>query len=943
MARYAPLPSVSLDPRNEAEIVQAAAQRVYQASGQTLNDFSSGNPLAALLEGQAFAQGEFLFWANQLPQSILIEWLGPFLGGMRRLGTPAIARLLIAAPPSDTEILIPAGTPFTTDQNLTGGEAFTFISESDTVIHPGETSVFATVSSQYVGAVYNCPANSITGTSAGDITNLTVTNPQPATGGSDVETYQEVQERFFTLIRRRNPVSGEDWQNFFIDFYGIGTQTSVQPNRPNQGTYNYLTDYLRPNGQVSFFVLGPDGVELNKTQLERGQNVINYSVPVENQGHLYPITLSQVQYDLTVEVDANGPYGGDLKEGSLNFRDRLFEILRPGNVFPSTTDPTVSDVDAAFYSTFNASSRFIDPHIKVSAAYNTPPLLEPAAATYTDVYTFDPTTSLLVVNDLVETTLPVPTFYPVRSNFTPYSTVKKDQTVYGNLVLQQIQFLVPGEYTQGQVCYWDTSVEGDSQLHVINENLTIGSQLDIPLLITQGRISPAKSFSTWPVVGGAYQETTSTGIYDPEIIEYDYAANEFIPDPTSLIPLNQRPGAFVWVVGQNFTLQPPTNNITGAQASFKLGPAVVPQQLQTGITYSAGSWIYTPQVGSGPNPVADPYYNYVDIQKGVVNKYAYVIASFTYAPDSQTVSVYFDDLVEQGIVREIVVQNGDNGLPISKYGPRFPAGTYLEYRASASAQAEYFIAAKYFTPTSTNSQDLVNQGLIFPLSLNNPQYLDLVSQLKDVNSAIQKPTRMFRFFAGDRTFFRQGSQVISYTATTNVHPLFEFYIYLQNGVFVETARYLPDQFDSIDYVPFFDPAYVLYSEDTVLAADGRNMYRVMLPFTPPPTVVNWTNTTVANTARYEEYAGNLLRYVDQYRCEESILSQLGRDISAIKLGIAQVTMVPKNKGRFSNSQEQAKFVWENTATLAEAPQLSWYSGTSYPYNPPNYGEGTLKL
>ena len=41
MAQYAPLPSVELDPRNEAALVQAAAQRVYEASGATINDFSS--------------------------------------------------------------------------------------------------------------------------------------------------------------------------------------------------------------------------------------------------------------------------------------------------------------------------------------------------------------------------------------------------------------------------------------------------------------------------------------------------------------------------------------------------------------------------------------------------------------------------------------------------------------------------------------------------------------------------------------------------------------------------------------------------------------------------------------------------------------------------------------------------------------------------------------
>lgn len=940
MARYAPLPSVSLDPRNEAALVQSASQRVYEASGQTLNDFSSGNPLAALLEGQAFAQGEFLFWANQLPQSILIEWLGPFLGAMRRLGTPAVARLLLTVPPSDTVTTIPAGSPFTTDANLTGGEQFTFITDSEVVIPSGESSAFVTVASQYVGSIYNCPANSITGTSAINVNGLTVTNPQPATGGSDVETYQEVQERFFTLIRRRNPVSSEDWQNFFIDFYGIGTQTSVLPNRPNQGTYNYLTDYLRPNGQVSFFVLGPNGVELNQAQLERGQNVVNYSVPVENQGHLYPMTLSQVQYNLTVEVDANGSWGANLKDTSLNFRDRLFEILRPGNVFPANIDPTVSDVDAAFYSTFDSSTRFTDPHIEISAAYNTPPFLEPAAATYTNVYTFEPSGELLSVNDLVETTLPVPIYYPVLTNFTPYSTQKKDQTVYTNLVLQQIEFLVPGDYLQGQVCYWDPAVGGDGELHLINENITVGSQIDVPLLITQGKISGIKTYSPW-VVGNSYQETTPGGIYDPEIVEYDYGTDEFIPDPFSLIPLNKRPGGFVWVVGQNFTLQPSTNDITGASAQFKLGAPVVPARLEVGSNYAAGSWVFTPQVGSGPNPVADPYYNYVDVRLGVVNKYGYVVKTFTYEPNGRTISEYFDELVAEGIIKEIVVQNGDKGLPIYKYKPRFPAGTYLEYRTEAGAVPEYYIAAKFFTPTSTNAQDLINQGLIFPLYINSVQYSSLVIKIE--SGQVKTPTRMFRFFKGDRTFFRQGSQVISYTATTSVHTLFEFYVYLENGIFVETERYLPAQFESVDYVPFFDPAYVEYSEDTILAGDGRNLYRVMLAFTPSDTVVNWTNTTVANTARNEEYAGNLLRYVDQYTCEEDILSQLGRTISAIKLGIAQITVIPRNNGRMSNSQQQSVFVWENTATLTEAPQLSWYSGTPYPYNPPKYGTGTMKL
>ena len=90
MPSYAPLPNVLLDPRNEAELVQAAARRVYESSNATINDFSSGSPIMALLEGQAFAQAELLQFANQFPESVLVEWIGPFLGAPRWTGAASV-------------------------------------------------------------------------------------------------------------------------------------------------------------------------------------------------------------------------------------------------------------------------------------------------------------------------------------------------------------------------------------------------------------------------------------------------------------------------------------------------------------------------------------------------------------------------------------------------------------------------------------------------------------------------------------------------------------------------------------------------------------------------------------------------------------------------------------------------------------------------------------
>jgi len=939
--RYAPLPSVSIDPRNEAQLVQAASQRVYFASNQTLNDFSSGNPLAALLEGQVFAQGEFLFWLNQLPQKLLLEWIGPFLGAMRRLGTASIARLVLTIPPSNVPVTVPSGSVFTTNPNITGGEVFNFVTLEAHTFPPGETVLYVSVYSEFVGIQYNVPANSIVGSSAVNVAGLSATNPQPATGGSDVETYQEVQERFFTLIRRKNPVSSQDWQDFFIDFYGIGTQTSVQPNRGSEYSYNYLTDYILPSGQVSFFVLGPDGVELTDEQLSRGQNVVNFSVPVGMTGHLYPLTLSQVQYDITLEVDANSSYGVNLRNSSLNFRNRLFDILQPGNVFPAYTDPSVSDVDSAFNLTFDAPDRYVNPRISSAKAFNTPPQLTAAAALYTQVYTFEPSEQLLSENDLVLQTIPSKTYYPVVSSFTPYSDDKRDQTLYGNLAMKQIQLLQAGNYLQSDIAYWSPNDGGDGELHVILDNVNIGSKTEIPSLIAEGKISGAKTYSTW-TVGNSYT-TTPSSVYNPEIVQYDYVPGDgqFIPDPASSVPLEKRPGALAWVVSQDFILLQASNNITSALSAGLLGPEVTPLTLVAGSSYPSGQWVTTPQIGPGPNAVADPYYNYVDPTKGGVNKFAYVLQSFIYEPNGLSTKNYFDQLVELGIVKEIIVQSSDNGLPIFKYRPRFPVGTYLEYKETSVSSPQYFIATKFFTPDSTLINDLLDQALVIPLAYTSEQNLQLAAAL--FNGTVTEPTRMFRFFKGDTTIFRQGSTVLSYTATTNVSPLFDFSVYAENGVFVLTSEFTDGEFLTLPYIPYFNPAYALYSEDTILSGDGRNLYRVMRAFSPLPTAVDWTNTVVANTTRIEEYAGNLLRYVNVYSCDEQIRSQFGRDISAIKLGIAQVTLIPKNEERFNNSLTSYTYVWENAATASETPQLSWFTGTTYSYAPPNYRNGTMGL
>lgn len=1023
MPRYAPLPLVSIDPRNEAQLVQDASQRVYEASNGTLNDFSSGNPLAVLLEGQAFAQGEFLFWANQLPEKILIEWIGPFLGAMRRLGTPSAALVDITIPPQNADIVIPSGSGFTTDTQLTSGQSILFITSNDYVIPAGKTKVSVPVFSKYVGSEFNAPANSITVPPPLGVTGMAVTNPQPAVGGSDVESDEEVKERFFTLIRRRNPVSQADWENFFIDLFGVGTATSVLPNRSSSFSYKYNSDYEKPNGQVSFFVLGPNGVELTDDQLRRGQNIINFSIPIENQGYLYPVSLSQAQYNLTLEVDANGAYGPEFQSSSLDFRNRAYSVFTPGNVFPFSSTPTVSDVDAAFYNTFDSSVRFKDPKILSSTVYNTPNLLSKEVATYTEVKTFDTSGSLLNEGDLVSIKGPTTLYYPVEEPFTPYSTEKFDQTIYGNLQLKQIKALEVGLFNTGDV------VTRGGKLYVICESLEISFDSDIERAFANGKISPEKDYSPWQE-GRQYLYSVDS-VVNPELIEYDYLENEFKP--------STKVGQLVWLVSQNFTLGVSTNNVTGAQAEFKLGAALNSgsnnlKVLEKGQTYLEGEWVFTPAIGSGPNFEVDPFYHYVDTSLGGLMKFAQVSNSFTFDPGNQTVSEYFDSLINDGVIQEVSVYDGTNGLPVYRYKPRFKCGQYIEYREASNSTPIYLIAAKYFTPCSPNVEDLKAKGLVIDLAPSSTLYnqvTNLINQGKQgriksstlleggsglvngsyqevpleyatesgrgrgasanlvvVNNQVEylevsspgegyrvgdiliipksllggagievalrvdtvydfkpeiKPfVRMFTFFKGDRTFFRDGSRIQAYTATSNVTPLFDFSVYYRNGTFVESEKFGASAFDSEVYIPFYRPDYAEFAEDTVIDASGKNYYRVMAAFTPAPNVNSWTQLEVSNSPRNEEYAGNLLRYVSTFTCEEPILPQFDLLTSSMKLGVAQITIVPKNTGKLFGLNQKLTYVWENSDSNTSA-ELSWFPGTTYPYKPVNYMEGTLQL
>jgi len=946
MPRYAPLPAVNIDPRSEAEIVNQAAKRVYDASNAKLNDFSAGNPMMALIEGQAFAQGEFLFWANQLPESILIEWIGPFLGALRRLGTPSISRLTITVAPNAFQQVLPAGSVFTTNSNLTNGESIEFLTTEDLFFPANEGNGSIAVSSSLIGTFNNVAANTITQASSLDLQIISVTNTIAAVGGSDVETIDEVKERFFTLIRRRNPVSSQDWQDLFEDLFGIGTFTSVLPNRSSKNAYVYLNDYFLANGHVSFFFLNPDGTEPTSEQIKRAQNVVDFSLPIEMQGHVYPLDLSQVQYNLELFYNPTADYAGFLKNFSLTIRDNLFRVMSPGQVFPSGYEESVADVNSALLETFPPETKYSEPDIIASRAYNTPLGLNSTSIDTSEAKIFEPSGNTFQVNDILTIGDPnsglTEAGWPVIVAYTPYSSLKADQVLYENLRLTPILQWSPQVYSQGQVIR-NPGVE-NSLLVVLKPFNYTDATIPPDGYILDQFLSAPKDFVPYSTGNQYYANNQNTGFYDPDLIEFDQVivdngicVREYF-EPPGEDNLAYRIGWFVYVVNQDFVLLPSTNTTTGAQSQNLVSDLQVSiPLLKSGGTYPAGSWLRTPAIGAGANIEADPYYYYVDITLGVIVRYAYVQNSFTFLPsEGSTLNDSFANLVETGVLESVTATNSLDVQSPFQYQPRFPPQTYIAYQQTATSPIEYYFSLTGFTPFSSNPIDLIEQNLITLVNnsqVNNQAYIAAITP--DPITGVQEvcpPAPMFTFSPGDVTLFRENNTVVSYVATKHFSPSFAPGVYIANGVLV------PGGFVSNNAIPFYETGDLRLKENFIISEDGKNVYRVMRFFNAEPIVSNWDGLPSPNTARIEELSGNLLRVVVEYLCEESIIAPNGPATSGTKLGIAEIVLRSK-----SSNLVVTKFIWENTTTFSETPELSYATGAKEIFPPVSYGDGTLAL
>ncbi len=748
MPSYSPLPNIELDPRNEAELVQAAARRIYEASNATLNDFSSGSPIVALLEGQAFAQAEFLQFANQFPESVLVEWIGPFLGAQRRTGTGALVNVTFTIDPRDDQFDVFPGYQVGTNPNLTNGEQVVFVTTNRLTIPAGQSTGTVAAISVFRSTAANVAPNTITRSLTSLAGVVSINNAEAASGGQDPELLSEVKERFFSLIRRRNPVSAEDWTDFFSDALGPGAACTVLPRRSEKGVYRYEEDYVKAAPAVSFFVLNPDGSPITSAQQGALSNLLRWALPVEFIGYVYPMEVDDVDFRLSLKYDAAKPYAQDLLTLSATVRNNLFAVMQPNAVFPISYDQSVTDVEgalaASFPVTLGTTNQYLDPDIASITAYVPPKGID--ASTFSLVQPKPLKTGNAVQEGdlLVEQGNTFTVYYEALESFTPTLADKSYYVNTGDLEVEVIRSLEAGEYSTGDV----VSVNDAGELHVVLTSFAYRGVLTLAQLIERGFISKVKEYIAFEE-GVSLSSTDTTGNYDPQIVEYkqtDTQFNAYVPSLPSDINANQRPGHPIYVVSKNFTVAANTTTLGSVQnAGLVSTNSTTVEVLLDSTAYDLGDFVKTPNPTELLSGDISRENCYIDQVSGAVEVFGKVLKPFIFTL-SGNYAASVQNLVNEGALEIVdpvpfIDCKGESSFSSKpfRYTARFFNGEYLRYRASGGYDAAELEQCTKDSAECSNVSDNCNK--LFQQNLDLPRYFfvlkDFTPNTTDISKLIE--------------------------------------------------------------------------------------------------------------------------------------------------------------------------------------------------------------
>lgn len=291
----AELETPTIDPRNEVQIVDAALTRVFNASGGTLNDLSTSSVTRALIEGQAFAAAELLYYVNKLPLAVIIEFL-KVAGITRRDGTAATATLTFSLTAAiSSPVTIPAGFQVTDPS----GDV-SFLTDIQLIIPAGSVEGTVTATAEIVGSVSNLAAFTLTNITQPLSFLSGVINLEAAAGGTDAETQNQAIARGLEAIRLRNLVSASDYEAAARNALGVGSVAHAIGLLGQDKTSRQL-------GAVHLFILNANGTAPNTAQIQLVLDALTPRVQVGTSLYVSPLDVIDVDVDVVAKLreDAN--------------------------------------------------------------------------------------------------------------------------------------------------------------------------------------------------------------------------------------------------------------------------------------------------------------------------------------------------------------------------------------------------------------------------------------------------------------------------------------------------------------------------------------------------------------------------------------------------------------------------------------------------------------
>ncbi|HEY9736752.1 MAG TPA: baseplate J/gp47 family protein, partial [Trichocoleus sp.] len=236
-------------------------------------------------------------------------------GIQRILGTKAAATLTVTI----TQLLgstftLPAGYEVTDKAGL-----YTFRTDANLLITPGNISGTVTATAADVGPGFNVAAYSINRLSQPLAYLQSITNTEAASGGTAGETMEQTKARAFAAIRRRGLVSADDYEEETRALLGAGSVAKAIGNLAADATT------IR-RGSVHVFALNPNAASLNTAQITSLQAALQAKTHVAVAVYVSNVNLVLVE----ISVIAKLVPGSNPQTTADLINTRLMDYLTPG-------------------------------------------------------------------------------------------------------------------------------------------------------------------------------------------------------------------------------------------------------------------------------------------------------------------------------------------------------------------------------------------------------------------------------------------------------------------------------------------------------------------------------------------------------------------------------------------------------------------------------------